>query len=953
MKKLITMIVGSCLLAALSAWAETRTWIGTENSSYRWNDAANWKDGAKPTAEDTASFLAPPAMERVNVIVDGDENVTIDALEGLSAYDIVFHINKMLSVRDPSQFFGAFRVDYDGPSGQQGYNGGQLGCLFLRASETHVPVVNTYDARFISEVRVPWGTTAEIKHVVNTEPGFFQLQKESDSMPFAGTLVAAFDQGIGQFVRVNNGSLVVREAERPVDLGGVILARGTTLGVEAGETAGVGTVSGEGGTVVKTGAGKLALASVVALDNDGGYPLPVADISVQDGSLGTLAPVAIDETSIVTDPFLHLDAAAEGAVVESEGTITEWKDVTSSKLRSTTALCYPADGRRPVLVRSAPDGKPYVDCGTFTDKSEANPGDGTAGYFQLSDANAPCNVKAGFFVVRQKAEDTHAHFIGDLYSFSFLRGDWGRLIHAWAWGGGADFKACYGEWRVDGVSVDVRQYRLAPGEFHLVSFELGEAVYQGCIQIGGCQGANYGNGMFGGLDIAEVVLFDQALAAGEREALEKRLMEKWLDRTHPLSSTSVAVGTVSFASGVAPTVDTDKDMSVDALVGSGTLVKEGAATLTASSASGIDGVDVRGGVLDLSLSSDISVLGEAYVHFDPSDETTLTKSDDGRVVAMADVGGNGRSAVPSHQSAYSSVAGPALIDAPVSGLKLLDFGPRTLVYPGPETCGMRWSEDHVSIKGGVIVVNKSSGARVSCLLGDSFDAPFRIDDVDEQTILSKTSGRGELKKATWLLDGVPIDPTETVWPDGVHVIAFSIPEKDESGNPLYGVPANLIAQDQDDSVTIWIGGLGYGEVAIFERSLTPAELTNVSDHFVEKWLGRQSTGGLSVNNLAVAAGATFRMTGGLAIADNSSVSFGYAKSAPTPVEVTGGVQLGENVVVTIPDGKGRLPILKADAFTGTEALKTWTLNGESRRFEIADGVLYAKCSGTGMMILIR
>ena len=949
MKKLITMIVGG-FLAAISVSAETCTWIATDSPSSSWMEPANWQNGATPEAGDTASFSAQPTVDKVGVYLPSYNSRTVDAIEGLSSYDILFQLSTLLTVRDPSQFFGAFRVDYN--SGNQGYNGGQLGGLFLQADETHVPVVNTYDARFISEVRVPWGTTAEIKHVVNTEPGFFQLQKESDSMPFAGTLVAAFDQGIGQFVRVNNGSLVVREAERPVDLGGVILARGTTLGVEAGETAGVGTVSGEGGTVVKTGAGKLALASVVALDNDGGYPLPVADISVQDGSLGTLAPVAIDETSIVTDPFLHLDAAAEGAVVESEGTITEWKDVTSSKLRSTTALCYPADGRRPVLVRDAPDGKPYVDCGTFTDKV-MNPGDGTAGYFQLTGDNSACSLKSGFFVIRQKAEDTHAHFIGDLYSFSFLRGDWGRLIHAYAFGGGADFKACYGEWRVDGVSVDVRQYRLAPGEFHLVSFELGEAVYQGCIQIGGCQGANCGNGMFGGLDIAEVVLFDQALAAGEREALEKRLMEKWLDRTHPLASTSVEVGTVSFASGVAPTVDTDKDMSVDALVGSGTLVKEGAATLTASSASGIDGVDVRGGVLDLSLSSDISVLNEAYVHFDPSDETTLTKSDDGRVVAMADVGGNGRSAVPSHQSAYSSVAGPALIDAPVSGLKLLDFGPRTLVYPGPGTCGMRWSEDHVSIKGGVIVVNKSSGARVSCLLGDSFEAPFRIDDVDEQTILSKSSGRGELKKATWLLDGVPIDPTETVWPDGVHVIAFSIPEKDESGNPLYGVPANLIAQDQDDSVTIWIGGLGYGEVAIFERSLTPAELTNVSDHFVEKWLGRQSTGGLSVNNLAVAAGATFRMTGGLAIADGSSVSFGYAKSAPTPVEVTGGVQLGENVAVTILDGKGRLPILKADAFTGTEALKTWTLNGERRRFEIADGVLYAKCSSAGMMIIIR
>lgn len=75
------MIVGG-FLAVISVLAETRTWIGTENSSYRWNDAANWKDGAKPTAEDTASFLAPPAMERVNIIVDGDENVTIDALEG-------------------------------------------------------------------------------------------------------------------------------------------------------------------------------------------------------------------------------------------------------------------------------------------------------------------------------------------------------------------------------------------------------------------------------------------------------------------------------------------------------------------------------------------------------------------------------------------------------------------------------------------------------------------------------------------------------------------------------------------------------------------------------------------------------------------------------------------------------------------------------------------------------
>lgn len=958
MKKLITMIVGG-FLAAISVLAETRTWIKTDSPEDYWGtawsngDGANWQGGVKPTASDTASFMTQPdeGIDKVNVLIQSGDQVSVDTLEGLSSYDVLFHNSTLFAVRDPSQFFGAFRVAANAWH-NQGYNGGQLGVLSLLASETHVPVVNTYDARFISEVCVPWGTMAEIRHVVNTEPGFFM--KEDDNAAFAGDLSATFDQGVGQYVRVNAGSLTVRETERPVDLGGAILKQGAMLGVAANETAKVGTASGEGGTVVKSGEGKLKLGSILAFgnnpDNDC-YPLPSADISVVGGSVGTMAPIAIDEQLIVTDPFLHLDASAEGSVVQEDGTVVEWKDVSSSHLRSVIGLSYPAEGgRRPVLVADAPDGKPYMDCGMYADTAGGNPGDGTAGYFRLMAELDQYAAKAGFFVIRQKEENTHVQFLGDspdMYNsndpYGFLRGDWGRLVHAWAWGGGASFKSTYGDWRVDGVSVDVRRYRLAPGEFHLVSFAIGEAVNQYRLLIGGNQGFN----RFGGLDIAEVVLFDQALADGEREALEKRLMEKWLDRTHPLSSTSVAVGTVSFASGVAPTVDTDKDMSVDALVGSGTLVKEGAATLTASSASGIDGVDVRGGVLDLSLSSDISVLGEAYLHFDPSDESTLTKAEDGRVVKIEDLRGNGRSAVPSHLTvSHSPVKGPALIDGPASGFKLLDFGVCGFVFPGEDSCGMRWSEDHTAVNAAVIVVNKVGNGEVPGLLGDSDGTAFA-------TVTKVLTNDSNLRKATWLLDGEPFDPTQTDWPQGLHVIAFNIPAKDASGNPLYGVPANMFAQDRDEHVCNRIGGLGYGEMAVFNRALTPAELTALSNHFTEKWLGQLPPPGLVVDNLSVAAGSTFKLSGGLGIQDNSSVSFGFAKSAPTPVEVTGGVQLGENVVVTIPDGKGRLPILKADAFTGTEALKTWTLNGESRRFEIADGVLYAKCSGAGMMIIIR
>ena len=933
-------------LSSVSLLADTREWNKTDEAegwwSTAWSQDANWVGSVQPAEGDSVELSAAPdaGIDRISTIIQSDTSYKIDTLSGTASYDILFGLNINLYVRDPSQFFGMFRTG-ENSWHQQGYNGSQPASLWLEATAAHSPVVNYIDARYGFDLRVAdAGTSAEVLSVVNTKPGFF-------SKKGLGELVATFDQGNDQTTYVEQGTLTVRPSGGAVDLGGAMLISGNAyvsgakLGVKAGETVKIGAAMANGGALVKVGDGKLVVGRVVPLDVDGGYETGKADVLVQGGSIGTLARQPLDTSAITTDPYLHLDASQAGAFTFDTGDstlISSWKDLTSTAQRTATAGCAEG-GRLPKLIANGLNDMPIVDLGTF--RGDANAGDGTDGYFSFENTS----VRAGFFVLRQKEANTRAFFIGDgSGDYSFHRGDNDKLVHAWYWGGGASPRVAIADWRVDGAPADVQRYRLAANEFHLVSFENGENNSPQNT-IGRDRVCRYG-----GLEIAEVILYDRNLQPGERAAIEAYLLEKWGLASTPVRRPTATFGTITFGAETSFEFDAGKNASVDTISGRGIFVKTGSGAVSAGELAGATGVVVRAGSLAIGVPQVDDVIAQATFHVDPSLETSLEKNGSGLVTKISDV--RGEVLRYATTSPASAAAGPSLYELP-NGKSMLDFGTYCSALAQGDSCGMLWNEKIDNVHSAIIVVERKSG-NDNFLLGDRIDYPLHS---GANLVAGNSAEIVRDGNAVWMIDGETIagNPADTAWPEGVHVIAFSCPKRMSSGVLWQGINAQYFAQDRDQPCRI--GGMRYGEVMVFQQSLSEAALKAVSQALMAKWLSTEETSRNEFNCLSVGAGANCSMAGSVAIADNGSIDIGFARAGGSGViEIAGVATLGRNVAVTVgPDPKGSVAVISVGGFAegAADAIKTWTLNGESPKFTIVDNVLYANCKRVGLMVLVR
>lgn len=941
MKKLITMIVGG-FLAAISVLAETRTWIKTDEYEHLWNSSwsatSNWEGEVVPQAGDSVVFDKEPTGENERIAADVQiyTSFDLDSISGLACYDIVFNISTWLTVRDVSQFFGTFRTGAYASRGNAGFNGIQPGGLKVLATAEQPSIVNNYDDCFDSQINIPnAGTTAEVQNVVHSAAGMF-------TKVGAGTLSAKFTAGADQKTTVKEGETVVRENGTTVDLGQALVFANTSLGVKEGETAKVGLVAVNGLNLNKTGDGDLLVGAFQPRQIEGRYD--VADkmnVSVAAGGFGAMAVQPLDATKVVTPPTVHLDASEASSLVmdETDPTLVKSWGVATGKFKE-------GEGRLPKLVPDALGGKPVVDFGTAYVAGGEN--DGTSGYMEFPMITY---FQTGCLVCRRKSLTRPTPLLGGWYSWvHFFRGGSGEgeLIPRNLWGGDAPH-VVLADWRIDGKAVDMQCYCLTDTDFHLITFELGEPCnWQRFL----CAAPDFNQ--FGGLEIAEVALYDKALASGERANLEGYLMGKWLGRKAPLATETLSVGKLAFAQKGELAVTAEKPLTVETLEGEGVLVKKGSSSLVIGEQSGVTGVDVQGGSLSFTVGgSSLDLLSKGWFHMDPSDPTTLMIDGDGRVTNVVDASGGPRTASRSKRSIeFGSVAGPTQVVSS-TGLSVLDFGANYgWGSPGNGSCGFAISEESLNVHTVFVVVEALNKEYAPGILGHWSNAPLRAHDgyiLKDPSSSAITAGL-----STWMLDGEIIDPFATAWPDGLHVIAFTIPEKDLNGNVVGGVPVNLIAQDRDEHLTNAVGAMRYGEVLILEGGVSVSDLKVLSMYLKSKWLGSAKDTSVGFSKFAVAAGASCSVSGNLTIADNATLAIGQEKKASGTLNVAGTVTLGKNVAVTTPNGRGQIPLVKATAFEDLESLATWTLNGGRFRYTLdeATGTLYANC-GAGMMILIR
>lgn len=772
-------------------------------------------------------------------------------------------------------------------------------------------------------------------------------------------------------------------------VGLLLLDNNTTYtDVGAGKKLKVDALTTEKNAIVKTGDGVLELGALRGMGNAADYDQqaglygldfqPTApSVTVWGGSVAIGAPVAIDPSARTTTPVMHFDAsAADTLTTEPDGLdtrVTQWRDPVSEMTAEARFEFTFDDGTTqtmpaPYFKANVLNGLPVVDFGKFVQAENGQRPDGQ--YYALRDYDLTQSgalkyrdtaVREIFMVVRTNERRNQPFYLGSTYGWVYVfspGNDKGTM----------GFPQCAelqnGETRIDGVKVRHDQY-VPDQEFHVVALSATGPIYNlnTLTMDRHCR--------IGGMALGEILAYDRELSVEERRAVEDYLMRKWFKKPHPMAG-EVALGNVSFAADVAQKFAADRDVTAGIIdAKGGTFTKSGSGTLTAEGVSdAVTGLVVAGGSLAFASAGDpLDVMGEASFHIDPSDDTTLVTDGD-NVTRINDV----RETVSRYAetSAQSKAKGPTLVKATKTNLDLLDFGTFSydIANSQPDTCGMLWNQREQVYTVCMVIEKKDVNGHDSFVLGDPNEYHFHGDDGN---ILNagyayyrvKPTQDGMTPDTVWTLNGKEIDPLTTRWPEGPCVITVTIADTRNDGIHLDGPWAGMFAQDRSQPCRI--GGMRYGEVIIFNKTISQSKVKAISGYLMERWLGsgKDTSGGFQ--KLDVAGGSSLSYAGDVTVADGAAINIGYAKNAPGSIAVGGDVLLGKNVTVTIGSAespaKGKVAILKAATLTGAEeALRTWslTLNGKTNakfRYSIEEGpdgvTLSVNCGMPGLMIFIR
>ena len=185
-----------------------------------------------------------------------------------------------------------------------------------------------------------------------------------------------------------------------------------------------------------------------------------------------------------------------------------------------------------------------------------------------------------------------------------------------------------GHWTYDGVTVnpvDVRGGLSANGKTHLGAFRISDAGAPVNVFGSDQNGGNSG----GGCKIAEVILYTRFLTEQERLDTERYLMAKWNCGTHP-ADRAPTVGTLTFNNETPAVIDTDVNITIGSVAGSGIVTKKGPGTATVGSfAQDVSALSLEGGSLNVTSNMTIADGAELDADIDS----------DGNVVGTASVAG--------------------------------------------------------------------------------------------------------------------------------------------------------------------------------------------------------------------------------------------------------------------------------------------------------------------------
>ena len=982
------------------------TYDGEDGRTYvtEWQDADGGPISAVPAADYHAPFVSPVKSSTGLALMDfgngssdsaefGPANCVMEFTEGTSNAREVFYVaqkhKNMLSVIVGQKTHG---------SGHPAFESGFTWMLFMN---TALASLREGDIRFngcrvknydmptddytptmydLSVISV--GTTAGVwtellgseRNMNNTRGGV----RIGEVLIYTNVLTETQRTQVNRYLQ---NKWFAKAGEAALDASAVVLEdNGATVSVPEGRVARIGTLtSGGADTIVKEGDGKLEVRAIGP---------EAASVRVEGGSLAFAKPYAVDDTQPAANPYVWLDASAEGTLTTTNGVtdgrkyVTKWTDCRGSGYPYAEV---PVDdegvsptgyfGVPPYLVENAVNGH---------DGINFRPGTGAAvsqqSWMWLQPHGA-ANAYSGFIVVKFP-DNAHCVFGSTVVDLNASWSMFADMTYSTA-------SVAGGRWAIDGLVHDPWQSLESPkngfgrcsGVYHVLSFT---SESMECLDLIGKERLG-DTTLAAGFEMVAEILYDRQLSADEIRQTEAYLMKRYLNKEHP-ECTSVKPK-LEFAAEVSPTIaaEAGADIQIAGVSGgTGKLVKQGEGNATVAlhlddASADITSVAIASGELKIDNSLKTQ---DAIFHFDASAAETLTTytTEDGTtyVTGMDDADGRDLRAlstiIASQDGATASnnkgisFTNPVLRTVGEVRRPVLDFGRasfRDFVNWNkyPESACMAFSQRFENVQElFVVVAQKNMSLPLAC------DTEKRYYLLGAQPPFIYDKG-GESRNVAWgsiWVDGVSVDNGEYALSEGeYHLFTFKT---------LTGTAA-AVSTIANNIYQIG-GGQNFCEIIGFSKELSDDERASLERKLMEKWFGSASTNTLDSINVAANAKLDFAqrellsvssLGGGGELRGADFVDVAVVSVAQSPsggwekLTVCGDVSFANSVNVSfaVSDRKAIQPgvytILSAENIWADGSV--WTVSGMPDRFICtvfqSGNDLMLKIERKGALLIVR
>ena len=637
---------------------------------------------------------------------------------------------------------------------------------------------------------------------------------------------------------------------RPV-LHNVYAGQRPVISVRGSETAEIGHVF-NGGALEKVGTGRL---SVTTTDGEG------LRVYLKEGSLDLAGGKDSDVEAILAKAAIHFDASDTNSIVrgtsEDGATVATWYDV-----RGRTGYYYathdPYDGTAyanktpyvndPLYAPGvSPTGLAMVDFGVKGESSSTRPGRKYCAMRIYPDRLT--GIRAVFYVADHKYGLANTAVIGDHAALEWLAGSKDTILY--------DLNYSAPAVRYGDITVN-RQPVKNIGAVDAGTFSNLHVLAQSTLAGAGfgflCTRQHYVDST-GGTRVGEVIAFTNELTNVERARVAAYLDAKWRVGRRVADVDSVMIP--SDKSGLAVSVPDGRSASVASVVAKRGFVKKGDGELRVGDLTPATApVTVEEGTLAFD-ATDVDGSGEtaaagAYLWLDAGKvaEAGKVTADETTYVRTWKDCRDGNSLVA---TSYSSEAPhmPRLIDSPLCGRKVLDFGAWNangsawaagndgawMKLPNykagdPPSHGAYHYFCVLRLKNESVDPSKNRKAKdIPVIWGNGMDVL-----PDGTYPLSVSYYPGITSAARWRVNGTAIDPladdtlTAASATNGFAVLSIA------SAIPWH---CDEICHERDSSTAHYNGG-GYevGELLLFDRPISMAEHHNIEAYLMEKWLAK-------------------------------------------------------------------------------------------------------------------